>query len=101
MIGFVFVFKYFSASGIASIIASASALSILVVTPGNAFCSCIAVFIPSFAASLKTGPLTYPPVPTTISGLSSLSKSLDFLEAEKTFFTASIFRLMFLRLTFL
>jgi len=50
-----------------------------VVTPGNAFCSCIRVGIPSLEAALTVGQETYPPVPITRSGENFL---IIFLAAE-------------------
>ena len=43
--------------------------SILLVNPGYEFCSCIKTGIPKIEAIYITGPLAYPPVPTTIFGL--------------------------------
>ena len=69
---FTLLSKYSAASSMVSITISAFLESILVVTPGYAFCSWIAVGIPIFSASRTIGPLTYPPVPMTISGPKSL-----------------------------
>ena len=43
--------------------------NILLVNPGYEFCSCIKTGIPKIEAIYITGPLAYPPVPTTIFGL--------------------------------
>ena len=47
---------------------STSLANSLLVTPGKAFCSWMAVLIPFLAAARTTGPLTYPPQPMTKSG---------------------------------
>ena len=51
--------------------------SILLVTPGKEFCSWTIVTVLLRAELKRTGPLTYPPVPITISGLNFLTILLD------------------------
>ena len=66
--------------------------SILLVTPGKEFCSCTTVGTLLIAALNNTGPLTYPPVPITISGLNFLTTFLDCskpLNSLKTLLTLS------------
>ena len=96
MNGFLFNFKYFSASGIASITASTLEANILVVMPGYAFCSCMAVLILSFTASRNTGPLTYPPVPTTTSGCISFNIFFASIEDVTALAAAFMFLPIFL-----
>ena len=43
------------------------------VLPGKLFCSCIKVFIHNLSAATITGIVTYPPIPSTISGLNSFT----------------------------
>ena len=49
----------------------------MLVTPGNEFCSWTIVTFLFNAELNKTGPLTYPPVPITISGLYFFTILLD------------------------
>ena len=61
--------KYLSIPSYATKIFVAYFDNILLVNPGYEFCSCIKTGIPKIEAIYITGPLAYPPVPTTIFGL--------------------------------
>ena len=73
--------RYSSALATARRTLSTRLASSLVVTPGKAFCSWVAVGMPIFAATRRMGPLTYPPVPTTRSGAKARMTLLARLSA--------------------
>ena len=57
---------------------------ILFAFPGYAFCSCIIVLIPKRLAAKTIGPETYPPNPTTASGLNLKSVKIDPMVPAKS-----------------
>ena len=76
---------------------STSGASSLLVTPGKAFCSWMAVLMPFLAAQRTTGPETYPPQPMTRSGCTSFIMARAFGPERARFQRVMMFRLMLFR----
>src|SRR5574344_444122 len=78
-------------------ILSAYLLKHILALPGTLFCSRINVLYPNLWAAYITGPVTYPPTPTTISGLNSLIIFLHvFIAFKKQLIVLKLLKIFFL-----